>query len=79
MPIVKLKDFQFEFPEDIIQKAHIQKNQELIIETTPDNIVQMKPIGENLADGRLLEFLNNPEDMGSTLFKNRNDIYDDID
>lgn len=78
MAIVKLKKFQFGFPEDIIKKAHIQKDQELLVETTPDNTVQIKPIPANQADEKLLEFLNNPEDMGNILFKDRNDIYLDI-
>ena len=78
MTIVKLKEFQFVFPQDIIKKAHIQKDQELIVETTPDNTVQIKPVPPNQADDMLLEFLNNPEDMGNILFKDRNDIYDDI-
>jgi hypothetical protein len=79
MAIIKLKDFQFEFPEDIIKRTHIKKNQELIIETTPDNIVQIKPIGENHSDAQLMDFLSNPDDMGKILFNDRNDIYDDID
>lgn len=78
MTIVKLKGFQFTFPKEIRENAHIQKDQKFIVETIPDNVVQIKPVIENDADDRLLQFLNHPEDMGKVLYRDRNDIYDDI-
>lgn len=77
--VVTIRNSQLKVPDEICNKLHLHDGQKLILETTKDNVIQLKPFVEsNEADKELWQLLNNPVDMGEIKFKDRGDIYDDI-
>ncbi len=76
---VTIDKSQLKFPAEVCNKLHLYDGQKLLLETTQDNTIQLKPFEGNEADRKLLELLNHPFDMGKIKFKDRGDIYDDID
>ena len=63
------------FPKNLLKEFHLQNGQKLIIETTPDNAIRIKPVEGNSADMKLLQFLENPVHMGKIKYKDREEIY----
>ena len=78
MTVVTLKDFRLILPKEVRDKLHLHDGQQLIIETTEANTIQITPLEDNNADKKLWELLNKPVDMGGVKFKDRADIYNDI-
>lgn len=77
--VVTIKNSQLIVPDEICNKLHLHDGQKLILETTKNNVIQLKPFVEgNEADKELWQLLNNPVDLGEIKFKDRGDIYDDI-
>lgn len=66
------------FPKGLLRKLHLQNGQKLIIETAPDNTIQIKPLPKKDTNLKLLKLLETPAHMGKIKYNNRQGIYDDI-
>ena len=77
--VLTINKSQLKFPSEVCNKLHLHDGQKLLLETTQDNIIQLKPFEGNEADRKLWELLEHPFNMGKVTFKDRGDIYDDID
>ncbi|MEK9149356.1 MAG: hypothetical protein AAB267_04845 [Candidatus Desantisbacteria bacterium] len=77
--VVTIKNDQLFLPEEVLTEFHLYNGQKLLLEATDDNIIQLKPFKGNEADRELLRLLEHPFHMGKVKFKDREDIYNDID
>lgn len=69
---------RLKFPKTLLKKLHLRNGQKLIVETATDNTIQIKPIKENNIEVKLLKLIENPVHMGKIKYRNRKDIYNDI-
>lgn len=77
MPIVTLKNFGLTLPRKILKKLHLHNGQKLLIQAK-DNTIFIKPCKLSKTEIKLLNILNKPLHMGKIKYKDRTDIYDDI-